>query len=91
MTGVMYCTAMRQASMAHSKASEGVAQATTGIGASPLRPKIDCKRSVCSTLVGMPVDGPARWMSTMTSGSSTETARPMALGLQRDARGPRCS
>ena len=32
-------------------------------------------RSACSVLVGMPVDGPARWMSKITSGSS---ARPRA-------------
>ena len=35
-------------------------------------------RSPCSILVGMPVDGPARWTSTTTSGSSTMTARPIA-------------
>jgi hypothetical protein len=33
-------------------------------------------RSACSGFVGMPVDGPARWMSTMTSGSSSVTASP---------------
>ena len=45
-----------------------------------------CSRSACSFLVGMPVDGPARWTSMTTSGSSTMTARPMRLGLERDAR-----
>ena len=48
----------------------------TGTGDSPLRPYRAISRSVCSVLVGMPVDGPARWTSTTTSGSSTETARP---------------
>lgn len=32
-------------------------------------------RSACSVLVGMPVEGPARCTSTMTSGSSNATAR----------------
>ncbi len=72
---------MRQASMATSKQSAGVAGATTGIGESLLRPKSTCSRSACSVLVGMPVLGPARWMSAMTSGSSTMTARPMASDL----------
>ena len=78
MTGVMYVSAMRQASMAMSKQSAGVAGATTGIGESLLRPNMTCSRSACSVLVGMPVLGPARWTSTTTSGSSTITARPMA-------------
>jgi len=34
-------------------------------------------RSACSVFVGMPVDGPARWMFRTTSGSSAVTARPM--------------
>jgi hypothetical protein len=34
----MYSTAMRQASIAQSKASAGERAAITGIGASPLRP-----------------------------------------------------
>ena len=37
-TGVMYLSAMRDASMARVKHSAGVAGATTGIGDSPLRP-----------------------------------------------------
>ena len=80
-TGVMYWTAMRQASIAISKASAGREMAMTGIGVSPLRPRTHCRRSDCSTLVGMPVEGPARWMSTMTSGYSAETARPIASVL----------
>ena len=35
-------------------------------------------RSACSVFVGMPVEGPARWTSMTTSGSSTMTARPIA-------------
>ena len=50
----------------------------TGIGDSLLRPNITCSRSACSVLVGRPVDGPPRWMSTTTSGSSTITARFIA-------------
>ena len=35
-------------------------------------------RSACSVLVGRPVEGPPRWMSQITSGSSVAMARPMA-------------
>ncbi len=38
-------------------------------------------RSACSVLVGMPVDGPARCTSTMTSGSSSATASEMVSPL----------
>ena len=48
---------------AASKQSAGERGATTGTGASPLRPNIACSRSACSVLVGRPVDGPPRWMS----------------------------
>ena len=78
----MYLSASRLASMAMSKHSAGVAGATTGMGASPLRPNMTCSRSDCSVLVGMPVEGPARCTSTTTSGSSTMTARPMASDLR---------
>ncbi len=47
-----------------------------GTGDSPFRPNIACSRSACSVFVGIPVDGPARWISQMISGSSTDTARP---------------
>ena len=67
--------------MAMSKHSAGVAGATIGMGASPLRPYIACSRSDCSVLVGRPVEGPPRWTLTTTSGSSTMTARPMASPL----------
>ncbi len=73
--------ATAQASSAASKQSAGDAGATIGTGDSPLRPNIACSRSACSVLVGSPVDGPPRWMSTTTSGSSTMTARLMASAL----------
>ena len=38
-------------------------------------------RSACSGFVGIPVDGPARWTSTITSGSSRVTARPTVSDL----------
>ncbi len=72
-----WVTAIRAASMAASKQSAGERGATTGSGASPLRPYIACSRSDCSVLVGSPVDGPPRCTSTTTSGSSSITARPM--------------
>ena len=53
-----------------------------GSGESLLRPNMTWSRSACSFLVGMPVDGPARWTSTTTRGSSTMTARPMASDLR---------
>ena len=67
--------------MARSKQSPGVAGATIGIGESELRPNITWSRSACSFLVGIPVEGPARWTSMTTSGSSTITARPIASVL----------
>src|SRR5687768_17396254 len=76
MTGVMYLSAMRTASMAIWKHSPGVAGARTSSGASALRPHTAWNRSLCSVFVGMPVDGPARWMSKMMSGSSVMIARP---------------
>ena len=72
-----YLTAIRADSIAASKQPAGLAAATTGTGDSPLRPNMACSRSACSVLVGIPVDGPARWMSHTISGSSTDTARPM--------------
>jgi hypothetical protein len=74
----MYLSASRQASIARSKHSPGVAGATIGSGESELRPNITWRRSACSFLVGIPVEGPARWTSMTTSGSSTMTARPIA-------------
>jgi hypothetical protein len=68
--------AMRAASIAASKQPEGVDAATTGTGDSEFRPNRTISRSACSGFVGIPVDGPARWMSTTTSGSSSVTASP---------------
>ncbi len=81
MTGTMYLSAMRLASTAIQKQSPGVDGARIGMGASELRPYIACSRSACSVLVGKPVEGPPRWMSQITRGSSTATARPMASVL----------
>ena len=72
-----YSTAIRAAWKAASKQSDGVAAAITGSGASPWRPNNAWVRSACSVLVGMPVDGPARCTSTITSGSSSITASPI--------------
>ena len=69
--------AIRVASSAASKQSPGDCGATIGTGDSPLRPNIACSRSACSVLVGSPVDGPPRWTSMTTSGSSVITARPI--------------
>src|SRR5919112_4166337 len=77
MTGVRYLVASRAASITAVKQSDGDLAATTGTGASPLRPNSACSRSDCSVLVGSPVDGPPRWMSQITSGSSSDTARPI--------------
>ena len=72
-----YLTAMRAASSAASKQSDGVAAAITGTGDSELRPNMTPSRSACSGFVGMPVDGPARWTSTITSGNSSVIPRPI--------------
>src|SRR5574341_2230682 len=81
MTGTMYLSAIRLASSAAQKQSPGVLAASTGTGASELRPKRAWNRSACSVLVGRPVEGPPRWMSTTTSGSSTMVASPSASPL----------
>src|SRR5205823_11117921 len=72
----MYLVAIRTASIATSKQSLAVAAASTASGASALRPCTAWNRSDCSALVGMPVEGPARWELTTTSGSSVAIARP---------------
>ena len=66
---------MRDASIAMSKQSAGLRGATTGSGDSECRPYMASIRSACSGLVGRPVEGPPRWMSSTTSGSSRLTAR----------------
>ena len=63
------------------KHSAGVAGATIATGDSLLRPNIAWSRSACSVLVGRPVLGPPRCTSTMTTGSSVMTARPIASAL----------
>ena len=70
-----YFSAIRAASMAASKQLAGLYGATIGSGASPWRPYMAMFRSAASVLVGRPVDGPPRWMSTSTNGSSSDTAR----------------
>src|SRR5882724_6399786 len=55
-TGVRYLVAIRTASSAISKQSDGVAGASTTTGDSPFRPYSAISRSACSVLVGMPVD-----------------------------------
>jgi len=45
-------------------------------GASPCLPRMSKKRCRCSCLVGMPVEGPPRCVSTTTSGVSVIPARP---------------
>ena len=77
-TGHMYFVANLTAWIATSKHSAGVAGARMPTGDSLLRPNMACSRSACSVFVGRPVEGPPRWMSTMTSGSSVMTARLMA-------------
>ena len=81
-TGMRYFTASLVASIAVVKQSPGVDGAITTTGDSPLRPYSAISRSACSVLVGMPVDGPARWMSQITSGSSTETASPIVSAFR---------
>ena len=68
--------------MATAKQSLGVWGARMGSGASPWRPYMACRRSACSVLVGSPVEGPPRWTSTMTSGSSRLMASPIVSDLR---------
>ena len=68
--------------MATSKQWLGLREATIGIGDSPWRPYIAMSRSAASVLVGRPVDGPPRWMSMISSGSSRLTARPIVSPLR---------
>ncbi len=78
---------MRIASIAVTKQFAGLDAATTGSGASPWRPNSAMLRSAASVLVGRPVDGPPRWMSTTSSGSSSDTAREI-VSLLRARPGP---
>ena len=72
-----YLIAMRAASSAMSKQLPGVDAARTGTGDSEFRPNSTISRSACSGFVGIPVEGPARWMSRISSGSSSVTASPI--------------
>ena len=78
---MLYVRAMRAASMAVSKQSDGVRAATIGIGDSPWRPYMAIIRSAASVLVGNPVEGPPRCTSITTSGISAMTAQPIASVL----------
>ena len=70
-------SAIRAASIAAWKHCEGVEAASTGTGLSELRPNMTIKRSACSGFVGIPVEGPARWMSRIRSGSSSMIPSPI--------------
>ena len=79
----MRCSsAIRQASIAAKKHSEGVFAATIGIGDSPCLPYIAISRSAASVFVGRPVDGPPRWIFMITNGSSSEIANPIVSDLR---------
>ena len=54
----------------------------SGSGDSPWRPWIAISRSAASVLVGIPVEGPARWTSITSSGSSSADGEPDRLLLQ---------
>ena len=68
--------------MVASKQCDGVLAATMGRGASPWRPYMAWRRSACSVLVGSPVEGPPRWMSMISSGSSRLMASPIVSDLR---------
>ncbi|OQB91713.1 MAG: hypothetical protein BWX86_01959 [Verrucomicrobia bacterium ADurb.Bin122] len=87
MTGVWNCSAMLNASTVISKVSATPIGARMGRTVSPCAEKAAAKRSACSRLVGMPVEGPPRWTLTQTSGSSATLARPRASAL-REKPGP---
>ena len=83
----MYLVANRTASSPIVKHSPAVLGAITASGESAFRPNTAWNRSDCSVLVGMPVDGPARWLSTSTIGSSVAMARP-SISVLRAIPGP---
>ena len=76
-----YLSAIRAASIAAWKHCDGVEAASTGTGLSELRPNITISRSACSGFVGIPVEGPARWMSRISSGSSSMIPSPIVSCL----------
>ena len=73
--------AIRAASIAAWKHCDGVEAASTGTGLSELRPNMTISRSACSGFVGIPVEGPARWMSRISSGSSSMIPSPIVSCL----------
>jgi hypothetical protein len=73
---------MRAASIAAWKQSAGVLAATTGSGDSPWPAVQAISRSAASVLVGMPVEGPARWMSTTDQRQLHRHGQPDRLGLE---------
>src|SRR6266540_1460975 len=87
MTHVMYLVASRTASTPIGKQSPAVHGAITASGESALRPRTAWNRSDYSVFVGRPVDGPARWLSTSTIGSSVAMARP-SISVLRAMPGP---
>ena len=76
-----YLSAILAASITAWKHCDGLDAATTGTGLSPLRPNSTISRSACSGFVGIPVEGPARWMSRIRSGSSSMTPSPTISAL----------
>ena len=75
-------TAIRTASTAASKHWAGVEAATIGSGDSPWRPWIAISRSAASVLVGIPVEGPARWTSIDHQRQLEHDRQADRLGLQ---------
>ncbi len=84
----MYLRAIRQASIARSKHSPGVAGATIGIGESELRPNMSWSRSACSFFVGMPGRGAGALDVDDDQRQLDHDREAHRLGLERDARDP---
>ncbi len=63
------------------KQSSGSPAASTMRSKSPLPAKHTMLMSLCSGLVGIPVLGPERWVSTMTSGISALPAWPIPSAI----------
>ena len=78
----MYLMAMRTASKATAKQSAGVQGARIGTGDSPCRPYSAISRSACSVLVGMPVDGPPRWMSRRSAAARRPAPGPIVSAFR---------
>ena len=76
-----YLSAIRAASIAAWKHCDGVEAASTGTGSRSCGRTCTISRSACSGFVGIPVDGPARWMSRISSGSSSMIPSPTVSAL----------